>query len=159
MPTEFDIEVALATLDMLTAKLKSDMTKGGFNNEAMMWIIKAWTKVGIRLRGANYHREASAYYIMKRDPSPSTEKRSKTLLAALNVLETTLPRQKDSGGDFFRRADKAMLDFVWEYRRHLGNGTGNGNSEQDFVTKLSAWKATASDQAQKAIMTGIERHI
>jgi hypothetical protein len=159
MPTEFDIEVALATLDMLTAKLKSDMAKGGFNNESMMWIIKAWTKVGIRLRGSNYHREASAYYIMKRDPTPSTDKRSKTLLNALNVLETTVSRQKNSGGDFFKRADKAMLDFVWEYRRHLGNGNGNGNSEQDFVTKLNTWKSTGADQAQKAITTPIERHI
>lgn len=158
MASQFDIEVALATLDLLTARLKGNITKGGFDNNSVMWLIKAWTKVGIRLRGSNYHREASTYYIMKRDPSPSTNKRSRTLLSALESLESIISRNGTTSGDFFTRADKAMLDFVWEYRKSVGGLGTQSKTEQDFVSQLTMWKSTSSDQAEKAITTGVERH-
>ena len=156
MPSQFDVEVALATLDQLTTRLRGNISNGGFDNNSVMWFIKAWTKVGIRLRGSNFHREASAYYIMKRDPSPSTGKRSATLLTALNSFETIISNNGTTSGDYFKRADKAMLDFVWEYRKQLGN---QSKLEQDFVSQLTLWKSKSAEQAEKAIVTNVERHI
>lgn len=159
MATQFDIEVAIATMDELTTRLRANIRSGGFDNNSVMWLIKAWAKVGIRLRGASFHKQVAAYYIMKRDPSPSTGKRSQTLLTAMDAFETILTKNGTTGGDYFQRADKAMLDFVWEYRKHLSPTGPPAKSEQDFVAQLTRWSSAGPDQAQKAIITNVERHI
>lgn len=114
MATQHDKDIAVMILDELTTRLSNNIREGGFNNDSVMWLIQAWTKACIRIRGANYHKVSSAYYIMNRDPTPSNGKRSKTLLSSIENFQNVLEKNGTTEGDFFNRADKAMLDFVWE---------------------------------------------
>ena len=159
MPSKQDIEIASAILDEITTRLHSDMHRGGFTNDSVIWLIKAWMKVGTRLRGASYRRQAGAYYIMKREPTPTALKRSKTLLSALEAFESIMDRNGTTSGDFFQRAEKAMLDFVWDYRRKLGEQGDGGNSEQSFVNKLMQLNSMSDDLFQREVVANFERSI
>jgi hypothetical protein len=153
MASEFDKAVAAAVLDQMSNRLAASMQSGGFNNDSVMWLIKAWTKVGLRVRSSAFHRQAAAYYVMKRDPTPSTDKRSRTLRSAINAYQSMVEMHGTTDGDFFQRADKAMLDFVWEYRKHL-----TGQTEKDFAAKLMKYSSMSSDQVQAEVVTNLERH-
>jgi len=159
MADRYDIEIAAAILDELTSRLNANIKSGGFNDEAVLWLIKAWTKVGMRLRGPSFFRQAAAYYVMKRDPSPSTGKRSRTLLSAMEAFETILERNGITEGDFFQRADRAMLDFVWEYRKQLSLRPDGGRSEQAFAAQLMKFSAMSADQLQKEVVANFERSL
>ena len=158
MADQHNLEVASAILDELTDRLNADIRGGkGFDNNSVMWLIKAWTKVGIRTHGPGFHRQASAYYVMKRDPTPAPGKRSHTLLAALEAYENVLERNGITDGDFFQRADRAMLDFVWEYRKQVTGRTDRGKSEQDFVAQLMKWMSLSADQVMQEAVTAMDR--
>ncbi len=159
MATQQDKDVAASILDELTTQLNNNIRSGGFNHDSVMWLIKAWTKVGMRLRGPGFHRQSAAYYIMKRDPTPSVGKRSKTLLAAMEAFETVLEKNGTTDGDFFNRSDRAMLDFVWEYRKQLGLAGDRGKSEQAFTSLLMRWNSLTADQVQKEVVTNMDRSI
>jgi hypothetical protein len=96
---------------------------------------------------------------MKRDPTPSPGKRSRTLLAALEAFESVMDRNGTTDGDFFQRADRAMLDFVWEYRKSVTGRTDRGKSEADFVAQLMKWMALSDDQAMQEEVTNMDRSI
>src|SRR5580658_2213878 len=108
-------EIALADLDELTSQLKRNIDNGGFDNTSVMWLIKAWTKIAILTNGPGIHKKMAGYFVMKRDPTKTSgkSKRSKDLLNSLEDYETMVQKNGITGGDFFNRADKAMLDFVW----------------------------------------------
>jgi hypothetical protein len=160
MADEHNVELASAILDELTTVLNEDIKLGkGFDNDSVMWLIKAWTKVGMLTHGKAFHRQSAAYYVMKREPTPSTGKRSRTLLVALEAFETVLDRDGTTEGDFFQRADRAMLDFVWEYRKAVTGRTDRGKSEADFVAQLMKWMALSDDQAMQEEVTNMDRSI
>ena len=160
MADEHNVELASAILDELTTVLNADIRRGqGFDNDSVMWLIKAWTKVGMLTHGKSFHRQSAAYYVMKRDPTPSPGKRSRTLLTALEAFESVLDRDGTTEGDFFQRADRAMLDFVWEYRKAVTGRTDRGKSEADFVAQLMKWMALSDDQAMQAEVSNMDRSI
>jgi hypothetical protein len=160
MADEHSVELASAILDELTTVLNGDITRGqGFDNDSVMWLIKAWTKVGMLTHGKSFHRQSAAYYVMKRDPTPSPGKRSRTLLTALEAFESVLDRDGTTEGDFFQRADRAMLDFVWEYRKSVTGRTDRGKSDADFVAQLMKWMALSDDQAMQEEATNMDRSI
>ncbi len=160
MADKHNVELASAILDELTTELSADIKRGqGFDNDSVMWLIKAWTKVGMLTHGKAFHRQSAAYYVMKRDPTPSPGKRSHTLLAALEAFEAVLDRDGTTEGDFFQRADRAMLDFVWEYRKAVTGRTDRGKSEADFVAQLMKWMALSDDQAMQEEVTNMDRSI
>ena len=160
MADEHSVEVASAILDELTTELSADIGRGqGFDNDSVMWLIKAWTKIGMLTHGKAFHRQSAAYYVMKRDPTPSPGKRSRTLLVALEAFETVLDRDGTTEGDFFQHADRAMLDFVWEYRKAVTGRTDRGKSEADFVAQLMKWMSLSDDQAMQEEVTNMDRSI
>ena len=160
MADEHSVQLASAILDELTERLNAEIKLGkGFDNNSVMWLIKAWTKVGILTHGPNFHRQASAYYVMNRAPNPSPGKRSHVLLSALEAFETILDRDGTTEGDFFHRADQAMLDFVWEYRQKVAGRTDRGRSEADFVAQLMRWMSLSDDQVMTEVVTNMDRSI
>ena len=160
MPDEHSIELASAIMDELTTVLNADIKRGeGFDNDSVLWLLKAWTKVGMLTHGKAFHKQSSAYYVMKRDPTPSPGKRSRTLLAALEAFESVLDRNGTTDGDFFQRADRAMRDFVWEYRKAVTGRTDRGKSEADFVAQLMKWMALSDEQAMQEEVSNMDRSI
>jgi len=160
MADRHNVELASAILDELTTVLNADIRRGqGFDNDSVMWLIKAWTKVGMLTHGQAFHRQSAAYYVMKREPTPSPGKRSRTLLLALEAFESVLDRDGTTDGDFFQRADRSMLDFVWEYRKSVTGRTDRGKSETDFVAQLMKWMALSDDQAMQEEVTNMDRSI
>ena len=158
MADQHNTELASAILDELTDRLNGDIRAGmGFDNNSVMWLIKAWTKVGILTHGPGFHRQASAYYVMKREPAPAHGKRSHTLLSALEAYENVVEQNGITDGDFFRRADQALLDFVWEYRKQVTGRTDRGKSEQDFVAQLMKWMSLSPDQVMEQVVTNMDR--
>jgi hypothetical protein len=158
MADQHSVQLASAILDEITDRLNAEIKLGkGFDNDSVIGLVKAWTKVGILTHGPGFHRQASAYYVMKRDPAPSPGKRSHVLLSALEAFETVLDRDGTTDGDFFQRADRAMLDFVWEYRKAVTGRTDRGKSEADFVAQLMKWMSLSSDEVMKAVVTNMDR--
>jgi hypothetical protein len=72
---------------------------------------------------------------MKRLPPPLTGKlkRSQLLSRALDDYRNTLKPGAESG-EYFRRADEAMRNFVWDYRQHIA---GDVNKETVFVHEIN----------------------
>jgi hypothetical protein len=160
MADEHNVQVASEILDELTTLLNAEIRANqGFDNNSVMALIKAWTKVGMLTHGVSYHRKSAGLYVMKRDPAPSPGKRSRTLLSALEAYESVLERSGTTDGDFFNRADQAMLDFVWEYRKHVTGRTDRGKSEADFVSQLMKWLSLSDDQAMQAEASNMDRSI
>jgi len=158
MADKHNIEIAMMVLDELTTRLNNEIRAGqGFDNDSVMWLIKAWTKVGLYTHGPGFHKRASAYYVMSREPSPATGKRSKVLLAALDAYLSVLQNSGITGGDFFQRADQAMLDFVWEYRKAVKGRTDRGKSEREFVAQLMKWMSLSEQQVMEEVVTNMDR--
>jgi hypothetical protein len=159
MADQYSIDAAVLILDEFTNRLNIIMRSGaGFDNDSVMWMIKAWTKVGLLTRGPGFHRRTSAYYVMKRDPTPISGKRSLALRSAMDAYSTMLSRHGTTDGDYFQRADKAMLDFVWEYRKAVTGRTDRGKSEKEFVAQLMRWMSLSEDQAAREVLTNLEQH-
>ncbi len=158
MADQIQKDLAVASLDELTERLAKAIKNGGFDNASVIWLVKAWTKVGVRLRGGGYHRQAMAYYVMKRDPPMSRDKRSRALLTAMEAFTNMLSRHGTTEGDYFNRVDQLMREFVWEYRKHLAQRPDNGKSEKDFTAQLSFWQSKTAEQVLKEPVMYMERH-
>ena len=102
-----------------------------FTNDDVVGLIKAWSRVNL-LSGLNV--DSWGYWIFKWDPSASvgSERRSHVLKRCLDVYLRTL-RDGNESGDDYRRAERALLDFVFEYRSRVAR---NVNDETDFVQQL-----------------------
>jgi len=127
-----NLDLAVADLDEMIDTLDGFMKRGGFDNDCVIYLIKAWSKVNI-LSGLNL--ESFAYWRMKRLPPPlhGKQKRSQLLSRALDDYRNTLKPGAESG-DYFRRADEAMLNFVWDYRQHIADDV---NRETGFVGEIN----------------------
>ena len=159
MPSEFEIEVAIAVMDLLTNRLNATVKKGeGFDNDTVIFMIKTWTKVGMLTHGPSFHKKTSALYVMERDPTPTKEKRSRMLLLALQAFEGVLIKHKTTEGDFFEGANREMLQFVWDYRKGTKTSTNKRTSPMEFKAFLMKWLSTSAEDAMKAVQVGMEKH-
>lgn len=158
MADEYQLAVASGMMDTLTARLRGMIRNGGFDNQSAIWLANAWMKVGMTLRGASFHRQAAAYSVMKREPAAVSGKRSQALLAALEAFERMLNYHKTTEGDHFNRADNAMRDFIWEYRKQTGLQPGKP-SGKEFVQWLTRLKETPPADLSKEMAAGMERRL
>ena len=127
-----NLDLALVDLDEMIDTLDGCINGSGFDNNRVIYLIKAWSKINI-LSGLNL--ESLAYGHMKRLPPPLTGKlkRSQLLSRALDDYRNTLKPGAESG-EYFRRADEAMRNFVWDYRQHIA---GDVNKETVFVHEIN----------------------
>ena len=157
MASDYEIEVAILVLDMLGDKVRAvHLSKKPFDTSTAIFMIKAWTKVGMLLRGDGFHKATWPIYVMERDPSPTKETRSKILLTALDALEVKLRKDPKSASDLIDRAKQAMIDFVWEYRILLKSRGDDGKSKREFAAFLDKWRSTSAEDAKKAVTVGLE---
>jgi hypothetical protein len=149
------LDVAVANLDELEDYLSATIKRGGFDpqHKNVMWMLKAWVKCAIQANHPDYHKLATAYFVMKRDPSPITGSRSKTLLRDIGSFKTVLATHRTTHGDFFNRVDVGMRDFVWEYRKRLAGKTG-----QEFEAKLMALMSMGKDGLMKEKLFKMDQH-
>ena len=153
-------DIAIADLDELTTQLKRTIDNGGFDNTSVMWLIKAWTKIAILTNGPGIHKRMAGYFVMKRDPTKTSgkSKRSMELLRSLEDYESMVEKNGTTGGDFFTRADKAMLDFVWEYRKAItGLKEDTKTGEKNFVSRIQQWMNLTEDQVMKEVVFNMDR--
>jgi hypothetical protein len=139
-----NIDVAVLDLDELIERLDYFIKKGGFDNDAVVWLIKVWTKVVIRLGNTT---GLSAYWVMKRTPSKIATKRSLELDHALDAYSHVVGDPNTRFGDFFRRVNDAMLNFVWDYRQHI-----SGQQETDFVHKVQNFMGLSVDKLMQEMI-------
>ena len=144
-----NIDVAIEDLDELIEVLKAEIKQGGFENDDVIWLIKVWTKVTI-LAGLN--NNLKNYWIMKRAPSKITGKRSQVLLRALEDYSNFLEKPGTRSGDFFNRANDAMLNFVYDYRQHLSN-----KEEIDFINQLHRFMGLNTEQLMQEALTKMDQ--
>ncbi|HTT24881.1 MAG TPA: hypothetical protein VMG82_38555 [Candidatus Sulfotelmatobacter sp.] len=126
-----NVDEAIVELQRMADVLDTLIKRGNFTNDDIVALIKAWSRVNL-LSGLNV--DSWGYWIFKREPSPSVgnEKRSHILARSLDIYLHTLKPGKESGDDY-RRAERALLDLVYEYRNRIA---GNVNRETDFVQQL-----------------------
>ena len=155
MADNYLIDVAIANLDELVDGVGAIIKRGGFDREhkGIMWMLKGWIKVAVLANHPEYHTQASAYFVMKRDPAPFTGSRSKTLLRDMDSFRTMLANHRITHGDFFNRVDSGLRDFVWEYRKHL-----TGKSALDFEGKLMNLRSLSKDQVMKEVLFKMDQH-
>jgi len=141
-----NIEAAVDDLDVLIKFLGTKVKPPGFDKDHkdILWLIKAWIKIAILANHPDYHKLASAYLVMKRDPAPYNGSRVAALLRDIDAFQTVLERDKTTHGDFFDRVDRGLRDFVWSYRKGL-----SGKSAESFEQKLLARTALSKDQVMK----------
>lgn len=133
-------------LDVLDTLIR----RNRFTNDDVLGLIKAWSRVNL-LSGLNV--DTWGYWLFKWDPSASVgnERRSHVLRRSLEIYLRKLEPGNESGEDY-RRAERALLDFVFEYRSRIAR---NVNDETDFVQRLLALKAGG----RKALMEGAEAEV
>lgn len=146
-----NLTAATEDLDELIEVLQADIKKGGFDNDGVIWMIEVWTKVTIL---AGLTDTLKAYWAMKRTPSKIVDKRSLVLLHALEDYSKALEHSNAKSGDFFHRANDAMLNFVWDYRQHL-----SGKQETDFVHQIQVFMALSTDKFMKEALTKMEQSL
>lgn len=147
-----NIDVAVAELDEMTSFLiNNSKGKHGFENDDVIWLIKAWTKVVINLGLLN---ELRPYWVMKRVPPKIGGRRSEVLMRALDDYGSILEKTKSPTGDFYVRAREAMVNFVWEYRLRI-----SGETEQDFVHQIQKIVAMSNDALMKEEVMNMDRSI
>jgi hypothetical protein len=139
-----NLAIAATDLDALIDSLEASMKLGGFDNDSVVHLIKGWSKVNV-LSGLNL--ESFGYWRMKRLPPRlvGNSKRSQVLLRALEDYSNVLGPGTESG-DYFRRADEAMRNFVWDYRQHIADDV---NRETDFVHQINQFMSEGRDGLMK----------
>jgi hypothetical protein len=146
-----NIAGATEDLDELIDVLEADIKKGGFENDDVIWMIKVWTKVTIL---AGLTNTLKAYWAMKRAPSKIAGKRSQALLRALEDYSKALENSNTKSGDFFHRANDAMLNFVWDYRQHI-----SGKQEADFVHQIQVFMTLSTDKFMQETLTKMDQSL
>jgi len=126
-----NLDEAIAELEGMTDVLDTLIRRGNFTNDDVVALIKAWSRVNL-LSGLNV--DSWGYWIFRREPSPKVgnEKRSHVLKRSLDVYLRTLRPGNESSEDY-RRAERALLDLVYEYRSRIHSDV---NRETDFVQQL-----------------------
>jgi hypothetical protein len=128
-----DLDLALQDLDELIDTLDAYMKqRGGFDNDSVIYLIKAWSKVNIL---SGFSLESLPYWRMKRIPPKLVGKlkRSQVLSRTLDDYRNSL-QHGNQPIDYFRLADEAMRNFVWDYRQHIAD---NVNLETEFAHKIN----------------------
>jgi hypothetical protein len=154
-----NVDLASAYLDELTNWLKKDIDNHDFDNKEVMRLVKGWTKIAIVTNGPGKHKRMAAYFLMNRTPSElgANSKRSSVLMMNLSAYESIIEKNGTTSGDFFNRADKAMLDFVWDYRQHTIGQKTTGYTEADFVGQLQNWANLTEDAVMKTEVFQMDR--
>jgi len=67
------------------------------------------------------------------------------LLRALEDYSNVLGPGTESG-DYLRRADEAMRNFVWDYRQHIADDVNRGT---DFVHQINQFMSEGRDGLMK----------
>lgn len=131
-----NLDEANVELQGMVNILDTLIKRNRFNNDDVVGLIKAWSRVNL-LSGLNV--DSWGYWIFKRPPVESVrnERRSHVLKRCLDVYLRTLTEGNESGEDY-RRAERALLDFVFEYRGRVARDV---NEETDFVQQLLALRA------------------
>jgi hypothetical protein len=162
-------DVVVAYIDELDTRLSADIAmhaRGdknhkGFDNDSMIWYIMAWTKIAIVTNGNAYRRD-SKYFLDKRDLPKLSAKwtRSKEAERQLGIYGDYVGNGNSVNGDFFGRADKAMLDFFFDYRQHtVGMDEDGANGEKDFVQKVKQFTILSPDDVKKKVIFNMDRSI
>lgn len=126
-----NLDVAVEELEEMVEVLDVDIRNANFDNDQVVWLIKAWSKVNL-LSGLNV--DSWGYWLFKWNPPKlvGKEKRSQVLRRALVDYLRTLKPGNESG-DYYRRAERALLDFVFDYHQRI---VGDVNANTDFVHQL-----------------------
>lgn len=126
-----DLGVAVEELEEMVDVLDVDIRNRNFDNDQVVWLIKAWSKVNL-LSGLNV--DSWGYWLFKWNPPRlvGKEKRSQVLRRALVDYLYTLKPGNESG-DYYRRAERALLDFVFEYHQRIVEDV---NANNDFVHQI-----------------------
>ena len=137
---EKNLDVAQMALGELIDDLEGSMKGGGFDNAAVIDLIEKWTLVNLF---AGLSLRSWPYWVMKRVPPQlaAGQKRSKVLLRALEDYQNTLGPGRESG-DYWLRADDAMMNFVWDYRQHILDDV---DKETDFHHKISQMMSAGAE--------------
>jgi len=162
-------EVVMDYLNQFGVKLRADIAmhargdknNKGFNNQSMIWYIMGWTKIAIVTNGNSYRRASSAY-LDKRDlPALSAKwSRSKEAERAVGTYYDYVGNGNSASGDFFTRADKAMMDFFYDYRQHtVGMDEDGENGEKDFIQKLKQFTVLSADEVRKKEIFNMDRSL
>jgi hypothetical protein len=155
MADNYSIDIAISHLDELVDGAGSIIKRGGFDREhkGIIWMLKGWIKVAVLANHPDYHKQATAYFVMKRDPAPFAGSRSKALLRDMDAFRTMLSNHRITHGDYFNRVDSGLRDFVWEYRKHL-----NGKSATDFESKLMNLRSISKEELMKEVLFKMDQH-
>jgi|ERR1700722_10106529 hypothetical protein len=162
-------EIVIAYLGELDTALSGDIAmhaRGdknhkGFDNDAMIWYIMAWTKIAIITNGGSYRRSSSAF-LDKRDLPKLSAKwtRSKEAERQMSIYADYVGNGNSITGDFFQRADKAMMDFFCDYRQHtVGMDEDGSNGEKDFILKVKQFTVLSPDEVRKKVIFNMDRSI
>jgi hypothetical protein len=156
MADQFSLDRAVGFLDELIHVLQNISTKKGFDpaHKELAWVLKAWVKIAILASHPEVARTGPAYWQMKRDPSPANGSRTKHLTQSLDNWKGMIEKHKQTHGDFFTRAETAVRDLVWEYRKRL-----SGKSLQDFESMLMQLAGKSKEQFLKERIFQGEQHI
>src|SRR5438093_12358738 len=87
-----NIDAAVDDLDVLIHFLGTKVKPPGFDRDHkdILWLIKGWIKIAMLANHPEYHKQASAYLVMKRDPAPFNGSRPKALLPDLEAFQAVL---------------------------------------------------------------------
>jgi hypothetical protein len=162
-------DVVIAYLDELDTRLSADIAmhargdknNKGFDNDSMIWYIMAWTKIAIITNGNGYRRY-SRDFLDKRDlPTLSAKwSRSKEAERQVGIYSDFVGNGNDVGGDFFKRADKGMMDFFYDYRQHtVGMPEDGANGEKDFIQKVKQFTVLGPEDVKKKVIFNMDRSI
>jgi hypothetical protein len=138
---------------------RGDKNHKGFDNEGMIWYIMAWTKIAIVTNGNSYRRSSSAF-LDKRDLPALSAKwtRSKEAERSVGTYAQYVENGNSVSGDFFQRADKAAMDFFYDYRLHtVGTDEGGKTGEKDFIQRLKQFTVLSPDEVRKKEIFSMDR--
>jgi len=139
---DYNMDIAVADLDELTDVLGKQVQRGGpSDNKSVLWVLKGWDKVATMVLGGNYHRRSVGTWIMDRDPSNGVSNRARDMLRSMEDYQDMLEKHHIRGGDYFDRADKAVMNFAWGYRKGL-----KGKKENEYVHELQVWLNLSEDK-------------
>lgn len=117
---ELDNVEAYPLIGELIEITRAAIKAGGFSQDDVLYMIKAWEKIGEKLNTATYHQNARAYWVAHGPANDSPKKPSQRVLETLQRLQyETNDADAESHAIAFREAEKAMLVFVYEYRMAL----------------------------------------
>lgn len=122
----------------------------GFNNDDVIFMIKAWKKATEVRMG--YSTDDWIMYRFKREPAKlaGNTKRSDVLWYSVSNFRGNMENR-----DYYDRARDAMLNFVWDYHRKITDV----DQITDFVAKLNMTIAAGLSGLVQEALIPFESHI